>query len=181
MMLNSRLQVLAISGSLRERSSNTELLRAARIITAEIADVTVWQGLDQLPHFNPDLDQGGAELPDAVRAFRAELERAGALVISSPEYAHGVPGSLKNALDWLVGGSEMPGKPVGLLTASARSVFAHAQLAETLRTMSARVVEDAVVVVPLDGRRLDADQIAHDKVLSAIIQNAIEALAAVSA
>lgn len=174
---NVKLRFLAISGSIRERSSNTELLRAVRIIAADFADVFIWDGIAQLPHFNPDLDAEGATLPPPVAALRAELDRADALIISSPEYAHGVPGSLKNALDWLVSGAEMPGKPTGLLNASARSVHAHAQLEETLRTMSARIVDDAVVVVPLDGRRLDADQIAADPALSALIRGATLALA----
>jgi Predicted flavoprotein len=103
------------------------------------------------------------------------LERM--LIISSPEYAHGVPGSLKNALDWLVSGAEMPGKPTALLNASARSVHAHAHLEETLRTMSARIVDDAVVVVPLDGRRVDAGQIVADPALSALVRGATLALA----
>lgn len=172
-----QLRFLAISGSIRERSSNTELLRAVKTIAADLADVTIWDGIGQLSHFNPDLDGEGATLPAPVAALRAELARADALIISSPEYAHGVPGSLKNALDWLVSGAEMPGKPTALLNASARSVHAHAHLEETLRTMSARIVDDAVVVVPLDGRRLDAAQIVADPALSALVRTAIEALA----
>jgi NAD(P)H-dependent FMN reductase len=169
-------QILAISGSLRARSSNTELLRAAAIIAGDIANVRIFEGVVNLPHFNPDLDVEGAVLPDAVVAFRSEVERADALLISSPEYAHGVPGSFKNALDWLVSGPETPGKLVGLLNASVRSLHAHAQLQETLRTMSARVVNSAVVTVPLDGRRLTAAQIAADSELSAVVRSAIQAL-----
>jgi len=175
-----KFRILAVSGSLRARSSNTELLRAAGIIGADIAILTIYDGIAALPHFNPDLDGEGAVLPAAVTAFRTELARADALLISSPEYAHGVPGSLKNALDWLVSGPEMPGKPVGLLNASARSLFAHAQLAETLRTMSARVSSDTVALIPLDARRLTATEIAEDPELSSLIRRAIEALAKVA-
>src|SRR5215203_2100828 len=158
--MSDKPKIVAISGSLRARSSNTELLKAAQTIAADIADVVLWNGLNELPHFNPDNDLEGAELPSPVNAFRAQIQDAGALVISTPEYAHGIPGSLKNALDWLVSGREMIGKPIGILNASARSTFAHAQIEETLRTMSTNIIPKAVVVVPLDGRRLDAAQIA---------------------
>lgn len=174
--MTRRYSILAISGSLRASSSNTELLRAAALIAAPLADVVFYDGLGRLPHFNPDLDFEGADPPPAVRDLRAAIAEADAILISSPEYAHGVPGSLKNALDWLVSGPEMPGKATGLLNASARSVFAHAALEETLRTMSADVIPAAVVVVPLDGRRLTAASIVADSSLAAIVEAAIRAL-----
>ncbi len=80
--------------------------------------LSIFEGLDELPHFNPDLES--KELPVVTR-FREAIKAADGLILSSPEYAHGVPGSLKNALDWLVGGSEMVGKPVALFDASTRS------------------------------------------------------------
>jgi NAD(P)H-dependent FMN reductase len=169
-------RILAISGSLRARSSNTELLRAAARLAPADVRVTIYEALAGLPHFNPDLDDEGAVRPTEVRELDAALASADALLISSPEYAHGVPGSLKNALDWLVSGPSMPGMPVGLLNASSRSSHAHASLEETLRTMSATVVKQATRVVPLDGRGLDADSIAADPSLAAMIRDAMRAL-----
>ena len=171
-------RIFAISGSLRARSSNTGLLNAAALLAAPNANVVLYNELGALPHFNPDLDGEGAILPPPVQRLRAAITAADALLISSPEYAHGVPGSLKNALDWLVSGPEMPGKPTGLLTASARSVYAHASLQETLRTMSVALVPEAVVVVPLDGRRLQADAIVAEPELARLIRGALDALAA---
>ena len=175
-----RPRILAISGSLRARSSNTELLRAAFSVAEPFADIVFYNGIGDIPHFKPDLDEPGAELPYSVRKFRAAIGAADAILISSPEYAHGIPGSLKNALDWLVSGPEMPGKPTGLLSASARSVHAHAALQETLRTMSTNLVPEAVAVVPLDGRRLDAASIAADSSLAGILRHAIDALVTAS-
>jgi len=168
--------ILAISGSLRARSSNTELLRAAATLAPDGVTVALWDGLADLPHFNPDLDVDGAIAPPSVAAFRAAVGAADAVFISSPEYAHGVPGSLKNALDWLVSGSEIPYKPVGLLNASSRATHAQAALAETLRTMSTIVVPDASITVPLDGRRLDADAIVAIPELASHVRAAVEAL-----
>jgi chromate reductase, NAD(P)H dehydrogenase (quinone) len=172
------MHILAISGSLRARSSNTELLLAAKSIAPDSVVVTLYQALGGLPHFNPDLDAEGAVLPPAVQELRQAICAADALLISSPEYARGVPGSLKNALDWLVSGPEMIGKPTGLLTASSRSTHAHAALAETLRTMSAGLVSEASVVVPLDGRRMDAAAIVADAELSGIVRRVLGVLMA---
>ena len=170
------MKILTISGSLRARSSNTELLRAAQLVADPSWTFDHYDGLAALPHFNPDDDLEGAAPPDPVSDLRARIAAADALLICSPEYAHGVPGSLKNALDWMVSDAAMIGKPISLLNASARSTFAHPQLAETLRTMSARVVAGASVVVPLDGRRLDASGIASDPDLARLLRGALDTL-----
>ena len=174
------MRILAISGSLRARSSNTELLRAAALVANPSWTFDFYDGLGALPHFNPDLDFEGATPPAAVADLRARIAAADALLICSPEYAHGVPGSLKNALDWMVSDAAMIGKPIALLNASARSTFAHSQLAETLRTMSTRLVDDASIVIPLDGRRLDAAGIAADPALVSLLEGALDALVRVA-
>lgn len=168
--------ILAISGSLRARSSNTEVLRAAALLAPSDVQIRLFDGLALLPHFNPDLDDVGATLPASVSAFRAQVDTADAVLISSPEYAHGVPGSLKNALDWLVSGSEIPYKPVALLNPSPRSRHAQASLAETLRTMSVVLTPDGPVEIPLNGRRLDAAAMVELPELAKPIRAALEAL-----
>ena len=174
------MRILAISGSLRARSSNTELLRAAAIVAPPSWTFDLYDGLGRLPHFNPDLDAEGSTPPEPVRDLRARVAEADAVLICSPEYAHGVPGSLKNALDWLVSDPEMVGKPLGLLNASARAVIAHEALAETLRTMSTTLVAEASIVVALDGRRLDAAGIAADPALASLLRGALDALVRVA-
>jgi NAD(P)H-dependent FMN reductase len=131
------MKILAICGSLRAQSSNLALLRAAATIAAE---VEIYEGLGDLPHFNPDDDVEGATPPPAVAELRAMLAEADGILISSPEYAHGVPGSLKNALDWLVSDGALVDKPVALINASpVGGEFARDSLLETLRTMNWRV------------------------------------------
>jgi len=127
---------------------NTEVLRfAARVAPPSIA-ITIFEGLDRVPHFNPDLDKDPGPAP--VMNLRAQLTSAAAVLICSPEYAHGVPGTLKNALDWLVGSGELVGKPVAVLNLSPRATHAHASLIETLRTMAAVVVSDSSATLPMD-------------------------------
>jgi chromate reductase len=170
------LTFVTVSGSLRARSSNAALLDAVSLLVPVGVMVERYDGLSTLPPFNPDDDVEPA--PVAVSALRARVASASALVISSPEYAHGVPGALKNALDWLVSGVEIFQKPVALLNPSPGSLFAHPQLMETLRVMSATVVDDACITLPIAGRRLDAEGIAEDAELSAAIRAALGALAA---
>jgi len=168
------MRILAISGSLRAESSNSRLLRAAAAVAQEDTAVVPFAGVDTLPHFNPDRDDD--DPPAAVAAFRAEVAAAKALMICSPEYAHGVPGSLKNALDWLVGSGEIIDKPVAVINASARSQFAHAQLVETLTVMSARVIATASIAIPLDGRKLSAEEMAADPGVSSLLREVLSEL-----
>jgi NAD(P)H-dependent FMN reductase len=166
------MKILAISGSLRRVSSNTALLLAAAALAPPGVKIELYGGLGELPHFNPDLE--GNE-PPAVTELCQRVRVADGLLISSPEYAHGVPGVMKNALDWLVGGSEFPGKPVALLNASPRATHAQASLTETIRTMSARFIPEASIDVSLLGRKLDAAGIVADPELASAVRAAIAA------
>ena len=162
------MRILAISGSLRAQSTNTALLRAAALVARSPIDVVLYGQMELLPPFNPDLDLEPG--PEAVLRFRAALRDSSAVVFSTPEYAHGIPGSLKNALDWVVGSGELSGKPVALLNASARGEHAQAALRETLRTMDARVIPDAELTLPLLGKGLGATEIAADPEFAALIR-----------
>lgn len=150
------MKLLAISGSLRRGSSNSALLEAAAAVAPQKAEFEFYD-IGRLPHFNPDLEMGA--LPSEAVALRGRIGRAAGLVLSTPEYAHGLPGSFKNALDWLVGSVEFPHKPVALLWTEGRGEHAQASLREILHTMSARLVADASIAVPLYGRASTADAV----------------------
>jgi chromate reductase len=169
-----RVRILAISGSLRRASSNSALVGAVARLAPDDIDVAIFDRLAELPPFNPDLDTD--DPPEVVAGFRATLERSDAIFLSSPEYAHGVPGVLKNALDWTVGSGELVGKPIALVNATTRATHAWASLLETLTVMSARVIDDASVTIPLDGRKLDADGIAENDELSRLVRASLSAL-----
>jgi NAD(P)H-dependent FMN reductase len=144
-----KIRLLGLSGSLRRVSTNTALLQAAAAAAPENVDLHLFERLADLPIFNPDLEDG--PLPEPVVGLRHAVSAADGLVFAVPEYAHGIPGGLKNALDWLVSGSEIPGKPVAFFHASPRSHHGRAALEEVLRTMSTIVVPEASVTVPLLG------------------------------
>ncbi|MFT4045068.1 MAG: NAD(P)H-dependent oxidoreductase [Solimonas sp.] len=167
-------RLLAVCGSLRRASSNLALLDAAALLAPDGVSVER-HSLAALPLFNPDLED---ELPVAVREWRAAVARADGLLISSPEYARGVSGVMKNALDWLVSGPEFIGKPCAQLVASTRAEFAPAQLDRTLRTMSGVVVDAACATVPLLGDTRDGAALAADPAFAAPLRAALEVFAA---
>lgn len=171
------MRILAISGSLRANSSNTSALSAMAMLAPSGIEVVLYEGMSSLPHFNPDLDRSDAPdaLPQAVQELRREVGLSDGLLICSPEYAHGVAGSMKNALDWLVGSLELPGKPVALINVASRAVHSDAQLREILATMSARLIEEASVIASIagTGRNLDANGIASDPQLSVHLREAL--------
>ena len=143
------LKILALSGSLRAASSNSAILRVAARVAPPPIVVEIYPALDALPFFNADLDRAFDDpaLPEPVRALRAAITASDAVLISSPEYAHGVSGMFKNALDWLVGGPEMIGKRVALINTAPHATHAITALAETLRTMSVTLVDDACLTI----------------------------------
>jgi NAD(P)H-dependent FMN reductase len=141
-------RILALSGSLQTHSSNTALIRLAADMANDGADVDIVEALDRLPYFNPELDLDPA--PGAVADLRKRLGAAGAVIIASPEYAHEMPGVLKNALDWLVSSGELYGKPVAVLCAAPspeRGKHVREALERTLDAEGARVVFSATVAV----------------------------------
>ena len=169
--------VLTVSGSLRAGSSNATLLAAAAQLAPVGVSVSAYDALAAIPAFSPDLEEGPGPVPNAVAHWRTALAGADAVLISSPEYAHGVPGALKNALDWVVGSGELVGKPMGLLSASSASRFAHPQLVEILTVMSASLVPEATVVIDIPRRGSDASQIATDPAIAPAVAAVMAALA----
>jgi NAD(P)H-dependent FMN reductase len=168
------MRILAISGSLRAASANSRLVEALALVAPPGVEVAIYTGLGDLPHFNPDLD--GDAPPAAVLELRRQIGLCHGLVICSPEYAHGVAGTMKNALDWLVASLEFAGTPVALINASPFSEFAQPQMRETLTVMSGEVVDAASLTVPLQGGKMTAAEVAADPEMSARLRAALEAL-----
>jgi NAD(P)H-dependent FMN reductase len=172
--MSSPVRLLVLSGSLRIGSLNSNLLRAAELLAPEGVRIEHYEALGSLPHFNPDLTDTP---PAPVLELFARIEQTDGLLISCPEYARGIPGSFKNALDWLVASSCFPDKPVALFNASPRASDAQAALRLVLRTMSARLIDDACITVDLLSKRLDARGIAASPELAAIVTEALRQFA----
>lgn len=170
-------RVLCLCGSLRSVSSNRALLEAARQLAPDDLLLNLYDGLAQLPLFNPDVEI--EPLPPSVQALRTAVGVSDALLIACPEYAHGIPGAFKNLLDWLVGSLEFPDKPVLQVNASGRDSY-HAQsaLREVLVTMSARMLTDEPLGVPLPGAGCEVDFILDEPVRRGAVQAMLAVLSA---
>jgi NAD(P)H-dependent FMN reductase len=165
--------VLALCGSLRAASINASLLRAAARLAPPPITVELFTGLGVLPLFNPDHE---ADPPAPVLDLRRAVARADALLIASPEYAHGVSGTIKNALDWLVSFEPFVHQPVAVWNASPRAHHADDALRETLLTMSAELIEPASVSIALLGAQLGEDGMVASPTVSGTIVAALRAL-----
>jgi len=168
------MNVLAIPGSLRAASINAAFCRAASRLAPAPMKISVYAGLGDLPLFNPDLEEAP---PRAVQAFRAAVGDASAVLIASPEYAHGIAGSLKNALDWLVSFEGFIGKPVVLVNTSPRAHHAYDALREVLKTMSADILSDACMTLPLLGGSATEKAMTSDAELAQRIREGLRSLA----
>lgn len=175
-----RVNIVAICGSLRSASVNAALLAAAATLAPSEMSISRFQRIGQFPLFNPEAEY---PTPEPVRDFIDQLNAADGVLIASPEYAHGVTGVMKNALDWVVGCEAFVHKPVAVLNASPRARHADAALRETLSVMSARIVEEASISIPILGSHLDAVGIAShpqfsealSEVLCALYSNIVQA------
>ena len=170
------MKFIGISGSLRTASVSTALLKTAATVTPGYVKFMIYDGLGSLPHFNPELDK--EPVPPAVSDLRSQLNSSAGVIISTPEYAHGIPGALKNALDWLVASGELYEKPVALFSASPYARFAHAPLIETLTVMMARLIPDAFINVSAPLRMEDGElRIAANAGLSTRVERALAVFA----
>ena len=170
-----RIDIVALCGSLRAQSYNAALLDAAARVAPRGMRITRFDRLGEFPLFNPDTEYPS---PAAVRDLIERLNAADGVLIASPEYAHGVTGVMKNALDWVVGCEAVVYKPVAVLNASPRATHADAALRETLFVMSACIVERASITLPILGSQLDAAGIAAHPPFAAALVEALHAFGA---
>ena len=172
------MRILAISGSLQSRGTITTLVRAIAALAPEGMDFIIYDGLGDLPHFSPDRD--GDPPPAPVAAFRGLLRDADGVLICTPEYAYGMPGSLKNALDWIVSSGEFVNMPVAALSASPYPTGgerAHASLMLTLTALTASVADGAALSIPLVRTKMDASGAVSDPATAEAIRSVLDALA----
>ena len=142
------MRVVAILGSLQQSSANGRLVLAVQEAAPPGLDVDVWDGVGRLPHFSPDASND-LRMP-VVEELRREVASADAVLVATPEYAGGMPGSLKNAFDWLVGSGEFYGKTVVIVSAAPTTERGHGArrwTEETLRMQGANVTASLTVAL----------------------------------
>jgi len=167
-------QVLAICGSVREHSANKDLLSAIRLLYPGIIALQLYEGLETLPHFNPDL------LPDHIPAaaldFIDRIKTTDAIIISTPEYAMGLPGVLKDAMDWTVAAAAFSGKPVMAITASTSGTKAHASLLGVLEVLEAIMTPDTQLLIPFIKTKVNKEGQITDPATLQQVKTGVQAL-----
>lgn len=151
--MNNKNNILAICGSTKKFSTNLNLIKAIENISIPFFNITIFEGLDKLPHFNPDLDIDPA--PESVFNFRKLLMEADGVLICTPEYAMGVPGTLKNAIDWTVSSCEFSHKPVALITASSVGQKGHTALLETLKVIECNITDETQLLISFSKTKIN--------------------------
>ncbi len=173
--MDNRKKIVAISGSARINSTNHRLIIAIAVLSKDIFNVEIYNSIEHLPQFNPDKDNENAS--KEVLHFKQLLNEADGVIICTPEYAHGVPGSLKNAIDWTVGTSEFSNKPTMLITASTDGKYAHQSLLETLRVIEAKNINNLQLLISFASTKINADNEITDIKTMAEIKNLLEIFA----
>lgn len=172
-VMANKKRVLAIPGSIRQGSANHRLLQTIAGLMSDRLEVIIFGGVGALPHFDPGLSEN--TVPGPVIAFRQQMREADGVIICTPEYAHGVPGSLKNAIDWTVSSCEFSGKPTVLITASTDGRYGHQALLETLRVIEARDVEKLQLLIPFIRAKMNGESGALEEKTLAEVSRLMEA------
>ena len=161
-------KIFAIPGSTRQSSTNLNLIKAISDLFEEKLAIKIFHGLSDIPHFSPDLDT--ADPPKNVLEFRKQLKEADGILICTPEYAMGVPGTLKNAIDWTVSSMEFSHKPVALITASSSGEKAHHSLLETLKVIESEIPGSSQLLISFAKTKIKDDKITDTDTLEKVKQ-----------
>lgn len=172
-MSSQKIKIFAIAGSTRKNSSNFKILKYISEKINPQFEIEIFEEIDQLPHFNPDLDQ---EIPpQKVTEFRNKIIQADGILICTPEYVFSLPGTLKNAFEWCVSSTVFSGKNTGLITASASGEMGHEQLLLIMKTVEAKLNNDAQLLIQgIRGKIDDEGKITNpdtEKALESFITN----------
>ena len=168
------MKILAICGSTKKASINLSLIYAIAGLVGTTCDFQVFNSIETIPQFNPDHDTETP--PQQVRDFRRQLKEADGILICTPEYAMGVPGTLKNAIDWTVSSCEFSNKPVALITASSQGQKGHAALFETLKIIESAIDDDMQLLISFVKTKVSADGRITDPTTLELVKGVIQAL-----
>lgn len=170
-MTQNKIKIFAISGSLRPNSSASAVLRVVASLVPDYADFKIYTGLDAIPAFNDS-----NEIPATVTDFVHRITQADAIFFCIPEYALGVPGALKNALDWTVATTAFSFKPAALITAASGGEKAHEAFSLTLTALGTKISDATKLLIPFIRTRLNEKGEVKDSATKGAIKNVVNAL-----
>lgn len=164
-LMTEKKNIFVIIGSAGKLSANEQLMEHFAKLTADYFDVTIFNNLKTLHHFDPELSVDNP--PTGIIAFRDNIEKADGLIICTPEYIFSIPSGLKNAIEWCVSTTVFSDKPTGLITASAHGQKGHEELQLILKTVMAKfTTETTLLIQGIKGKVNTQGQITHEKTKS---------------
>jgi chromate reductase len=143
--MSEKKNILIINGSASENSSNEKLISIIANLISSFSNVTIYNELKNLPHFNPEHSKNNP--PIAITNFRGEIEKADGIIICTPEYVFSIPSGLKNAIEWCVATTVFSDKPVGLITASAGGEKCHEELKLIMKTIMTKFTDKTTLLI----------------------------------
>ncbi|CAM3479085.1 NADPH-dependent FMN reductase [Flavobacterium chungbukense] len=173
--MSPKIKIFAVSGSTRKDSSNFKILKYISHQLKSEFELEIFEDLDKLPHFNPDLDTDKA--PDEIVSLRNKIKEVQGVIICTPEYVFSLPGSLKNALEWFVSTTVFSNKKVGLVTASASGEMAHEQLLLIMKTLDASFDDSLQLLIQGVRGKVNAEGKIIDPETEIALQNFVKNLA----
>ena len=168
------MKILGISGSIRKDSSNGKILDLFSGFLPAGTEFTIFEGLEDILHFDP----ANIEEPPAFTRLKESLLEADGIIISTPEYAFGIPAVLKNALEWTVSVSAFNTKPTALITASTSGTKGHQALLWVLEALGAKVNEDTTLLIQFIRSKMDENGNVKDEATIVAVKKVTEALVA---
>lgn len=143
--MSERKNVFAIIGSVSSHSSNLKLVEEIALLSQDIFNITIFNDLRSLPHFDPELSSTNP--PEQVIEFRKNIEQADGIIICTPEYVFSIPSGLKNAIEWCISTTIFSQKPTGLITASASGEKGHESLQLIMKTAMAEFTPETTLLI----------------------------------
>lgn len=174
--MTDKKNILAIIGSASENSSNLKLVEQIAVLTIDNFDLTIYNDLKLLPHFDPKLSVSNP--PEQIIELRKSIEVADGIIICTPEYVFSIPSGLKNAIEWCISTTIFSDKPIGLITASANGQKGHEELQLIMKTAMAKFTDETSLLIQgtkgkfdKQGNLIDSEtKIQLDKFISALMK-----------
>lgn len=143
--MTNKKNIFAIIGSASSNSSNLKLVEKIAIWKSEEFNVTIYNDLKTLPHFDPELSENNP--PGQIIEFRKSIEQADGIIMCTPEYVFSIPSGLKNAIEWCISTTIFSDKPIGLITASANGRKGHEELQLIMKTTMAKFTDETCLLI----------------------------------
>ncbi|MBS1493126.1 MAG: NAD(P)H-dependent oxidoreductase [Bacteroidetes bacterium] len=160
--MDRKFNLFAIIGSASSNSANQRLVERFADLTKDVFDVTIFNDLKTLPHFDPELSSENP--PVEIVKFRNSIAEADGIIICTPEYVFSIPSGLKNAIEWCVATTVFSDKPTGIITASAHGAKGHEELKLIMKTIMAQFNEDTTLLIHgIKGKINESGEITDEK------------------